>query len=91
MGLLDPTLKGKFMRKPIATLEAVVEKARSYEAVKAVTENVGTTEPLSCLAVAPNNTRQTVNRPVIDPLNCPYCRRFGRRAQHCGHNPPTNA
>ncbi|KAF6769576.1 hypothetical protein AHF37_12197, partial [Paragonimus kellicotti] len=82
LGLSNQGLRGKFLRKPAASLLEAVEKARAYEAVQeSMPDTPSVSEPI-CFAAR--------NSPQPSPLarNCIYCKRFGSRAQKCGHNPP---
>ncbi|KAF6772846.1 hypothetical protein AHF37_08181 [Paragonimus kellicotti] len=82
LGLSNQGLRGKFLRKPAASLLEAVEKARAYEAVQeSMPDTPSVSEPI-CFAAR--------NFPQPSPLarNCIYCKRFGSRAQKCGHNPP---
>ncbi|KAF8562870.1 hypothetical protein P879_11164 [Paragonimus westermani] len=95
MGLRNRDLRTKFILKPTENLSVALTKARGCEALeqldekRAAEDSVGSAFHQHCLTPEPLPRR---NQPAV-PVGgeCYYCKRFGRRAQHCGHNPPTGS
>uniref|UniRef100_A0A183SNE5 BRO1 domain-containing protein n=1 Tax=Schistocephalus solidus TaxID=70667 RepID=A0A183SNE5_SCHSO len=72
-------------------LRKVLDVARGYEAAGMAHRQPASTHNFSVSQLIPSNRRppsHPVHRRQVPPASCPYYRRFGRRAQHCGHNPP---
>ncbi|TGZ63942.1 hypothetical protein CRM22_006622 [Opisthorchis felineus] len=87
LGVSHPGLKAELIRRSPDNIRNAIQLGRSYEATSALepqlhalklTTNPGPRQP---------STRSWNNRPA-SRMNCSYCRRFGRRAQPCGHDPP---
>ncbi|TGZ72485.1 hypothetical protein CRM22_002058 [Opisthorchis felineus] len=87
LGISHPGLKAELTRRSPDDIRDAIQLGRSYEATSALepqlhalklTTNPGPRQPSPC---------SWINRPA-SRMNCPYCRRFGRRAQRCGQNSP---
>ncbi|VDP95734.1 unnamed protein product [Echinostoma caproni] len=77
------------MYKPAVNLREALEKARRREQMSRTNQQE---ESATCAAVQRNPAEPNTSHPIESTSSrswCPYCARFGRRAQHCGHNPPT--
>ncbi|KAF8571002.1 hypothetical protein P879_03442 [Paragonimus westermani] len=92
MGLRNRDLRNKFIIEPAENLSVALTKARGCEALEQLDEK-GAAEDSICLAFRQHSLALEPlprrNQPVV-PVGeeCWYCKQFGRRAQHCGHNPP---
>ncbi|KAA3681428.1 uncharacterized protein DEA37_0009908 [Paragonimus westermani] len=95
MGLRKRDQQNRFILKPAEKLSVALTKARGCEALEQLDE-MGAAEDLICLVFCQQSlTSEPLprrNYPAV-PVGgeCCYCKRFGRRAQHCGHNPPTGS
>ncbi|VDP96449.1 unnamed protein product [Echinostoma caproni] len=77
------------MYKPAANLREALEKARRRNQMSRTKQQE---DSATCAAVQRNPAEPNTSHPIESTSSrswCPYCARFGRRAQHCGHNPPT--
>ncbi|OON16953.1 hypothetical protein X801_07216 [Opisthorchis viverrini] len=88
LGLNNDHLKAKFVRKPPLTLAEALTTARSYEALRPILPSL----PVNVAAVSsfqacPDPPTPSFGYPGPQS-RCQYCQRFGRHAQHRGHNPP---
>ncbi|KAF8562854.1 hypothetical protein P879_11747 [Paragonimus westermani] len=92
MGLRNRDLRNKFILDPAENLSIALTKARGCEALEPLDEKRDAEDSV-CLAfrqhsLAPEPLPRR-NQPVVPGGGeCWYCKLFGRRAQHCGHNPP---
>ncbi|BHF73951.1 hypothetical protein SprV_0401703500 [Sparganum proliferum] len=87
----DTELYSKFVRKQYTSLQKALEVARSYEAAEVAQRQLASTHLFAVAEHCPSGRRtqlHLVGNRQNSPANCPYCRRFGRQAQRCGHNPP---
>ncbi|KAA3674184.1 uncharacterized protein DEA37_0001986 [Paragonimus westermani] len=92
MGLRNRELRNKFILKPAESLSVALTKARGCEALEQLDEKRAAKDSI-CLAFRQHSlTPEPLPRrnQLAVPVGgeCWYCKRFGRRAQHCGHNPP---
>ncbi|KAA3670196.1 uncharacterized protein DEA37_0007787 [Paragonimus westermani] len=92
MGLRNRDLRNKFILKPADGLSVALKKARGCGVLKQLDEKRAAEDSI-CLALRQHSlTPEPLPRgshPAV-PVGgeCWYCKRFGRRAQHCGQNPP---
>ncbi|BHF66425.1 hypothetical protein SprV_0200944200 [Sparganum proliferum] len=90
-GVRNTELYSKFVRKQYTSLKKALEVARGYGAAEVARRQLASTHLFAVAEHCPSSRRtqrQSVGERQNSPANCPYCRRFGRRAQRCGHNPP---
>ncbi|OON24008.1 hypothetical protein X801_00082 [Opisthorchis viverrini] len=88
LGLNNDHFKAKFLPKPPLTLAEALTTARSYEALCPILPSL----PVNVAVVSSSQARPEPPTPSFgypgSQSSCQYCRRFGRHAQRCGHNPP---
>ncbi|THD20458.1 hypothetical protein D915_008740 [Fasciola hepatica] len=89
MGISDPKTKEDFLLNMPTSLQSALLRARKLEACREalrqlINETVAAIQP-TVFKPQPNRT-PSVSYPRPQPY-CRYCRKFGSRAQHCGHNP----
>ncbi|THD23541.1 hypothetical protein D915_005643 [Fasciola hepatica] len=89
MGISDPKTKEDILLNMPTSLQSALLRARKLEACR------------EALRQLPNETSAAIQRAVLKPQPsrtpsvsypgpqpyCRYCRKFGSRVQHCGHNP----
>uniref|UniRef100_A0A183SLD3 GED domain-containing protein n=1 Tax=Schistocephalus solidus TaxID=70667 RepID=A0A183SLD3_SCHSO len=90
LAMLNRELYFKFIRKRYTSLRKALEVARGYEAAEVAQRQLASAHLFSLNpSVAKPSTTTALYHSGQDPLvSCSYCRRFSRRPQRCGHNPP---
>nr|VZI08406.1 unnamed protein product [Spirometra erinaceieuropaei] len=91
LGVRNTELYSKFVRKQYTSLQKALEVARGYEAAEVAQRMLASTHLFAVAEHCPSSRRtqrHSVGERQNPQANCPYCRRFGRWAQRCGHNPP---
>nr|VZI19371.1 unnamed protein product [Spirometra erinaceieuropaei] len=91
LGVRNAELYSKFVRKQYTSLQKALEVARGYEAAEVALRQLASTHLLAVAEHCPSSRRtqrHSAGERQNSQANCPYFRRFGRRAQRCGHNPP---
>ena len=83
LGVSDPGVRAKFVRKTLHSFGEAVMIARSYEVTLPQTDMLKQNSVTSISRRPPLRRNWNVSRE-----ECRYCQRFGVLAQHCGHNPP---
>ncbi|OON24011.1 hypothetical protein X801_00066 [Opisthorchis viverrini] len=85
-GLSHPGLKEERIRRSPDNIRDAIQLARSYEATSELEPQLHavkiTAAPRPRQLPPGNRDKRPGSR-----MNCPYSRRFGGRAQRCGHNP----
>ncbi|TPP63098.1 hypothetical protein FGIG_06255 [Fasciola gigantica] len=89
MGISDPKTKEDFLLNMPTSLQSALLRARKLEACREAprqlpNETIAVIQP-AVLQPKPSRT-PSVSYPGPQPY-CRYCRKFGSRAQHCGHYP----
>ncbi|THD18571.1 hypothetical protein D915_010845, partial [Fasciola hepatica] len=89
MGISDPKTKEDFLLNMPTSPQLALLRARKPEACREAlrqlpTEAITAIQP-AVLKPQPSRT-PSVSYPGSQP-HCRYCRKFGSRARHCGHNP----
>ncbi|TGZ69633.1 hypothetical protein CRM22_003628 [Opisthorchis felineus] len=87
LGVSHPGLKAELIRRSPDNIRDAIQLGRSYEATSALEPQLHALKLTTNSSPRQPSPRSWNNRPA-SRMNCPYCRRFGRRAQRCGHNPP---
>ncbi|CAH8658130.1 unnamed protein product [Dicrocoelium dendriticum] len=94
MGLRDKSLRNELVRRLPCRLEELLKDARTQEAMEILDSTSESPGIRECHAIGPTTakihetTKTTPPTPNPPNTSCWYCHRFGKRAQHCGHNPP---
>ncbi|OON15509.1 hypothetical protein X801_08689, partial [Opisthorchis viverrini] len=87
LGVSHTGLKAELISRSPDNIRDAIQLARSYEATSELEPQLHAVK----ITAAPRPRQlppgYRYNRPG-SRTNCPYCRRFGGRAQRCGHNPP---
>ncbi|VDP80626.1 unnamed protein product [Echinostoma caproni] len=82
----------QLLRRPPSTLDEAVEVATNFEMVEQTRESCNAltigTRPSPDLRAPVRLARSRERKWSTSRKDCPYCVRFGRRAQRCGHNLP---
>ncbi|TGZ50030.1 hypothetical protein CRM22_010878 [Opisthorchis felineus] len=87
LGVFLPGLKAELIRRSSDNIRDAVQLGRSYEATSALETQLHAFKLTTNPSPHQPSPRSWNMRPA-SRMNCPYCRRFGRRAQRCGHKPP---
>ncbi|VDN43038.1 unnamed protein product, partial [Dibothriocephalus latus] len=88
LGVANSELYTKFIRKQYSTLSKALKVARGFEAAE-LARRESSSAQVYAVATSGASPFWHPDRPCnLSPASSPYCRRFGKRAQRCGHNPP---
>ncbi|TGZ63693.1 hypothetical protein CRM22_006781 [Opisthorchis felineus] len=87
LGVSHPGLKAELICRSPDNIRDAIQLGRSYEAASALEPQLHALKLTTTSSPRQPSPRSWNNRSA-SRMNCPYCRRFGRRAQRCGHNPP---